>query len=63
MNHADVAKALEIIRIKRKHALDRIDIHDGDQSGIMNFDPLHLVSRYDLLSCAVDRRNVRQQRK
>jgi len=62
MNRADAAEALEIIRIKRKHVLYRVDAHDGDEAGIMNFDSLHLVSRYYLLPCAVDCRNVRQQR-
>ncbi len=46
MNRADVAKALEINRIERKHALDRIDTHNRGQPGVINLDALHLVTSF-----------------
>jgi hypothetical protein len=62
VNRPDVREAVEINGIKRKHTLDRIDAHNGNQPCVIDLDAAHLVSGHDLLPRAVDRRDVRQQR-
>ena len=43
MKGANAVVPLEIRSIERKNALDRVDAHDRDEAGIIDFDALDAV--------------------
>ena len=61
MNYGNLAEALEIGIIERQDAFDRIDFHDGNETGIVNLDSLHVVAPNDLFPCWINCRDIWKQ--
>lgn len=61
MNRTDAVVTLEISGIEGEDALDRVDAHDGDETGIIDPHALNPVVTNNPFPRAIDRENVRQQ--
>ena len=61
MNGVDIAVALEVGAVKREDGVDRVDAHDGNQTGIIDLDALNAVVLDDPFPNRINRRDVLQQ--
>jgi hypothetical protein len=62
MKGCDVAVALEVRSIERENTLHRVDLNDGNQPSVINFDALDLVGCRNPLSHSIDSGNIGKER-